>query len=109
MAKKPELRHKDLSESARLPTIQADILEASARYVKEGGVLVYSTCTILPAENEDVVTAFLKKHPEFIAEDFIIPARDPAVASIVSYNGMVTLLPHRHGTDGFFIAKLKKI
>ena len=108
MAKKPELRHKDLSESARLPAIQADILEASARYVKEGGVLVYSTCTILPAENEDVVTAFLKKHPEFIAEDFIIPARDPAVASIVSYKGMVTLLPHRHGTDGFFIAKLKK-
>lgn len=108
MAKKPELRHKDLTESARLPAIQADILEASAKYVKDGGVLVYSTCTILPAENGDVVTAFLQRHPEFTFEDFTIPARDPAISDIVSENGMVTLLPHRHGTDGFFIAKLRK-
>ncbi|MBQ9780953.1 MAG: 16S rRNA (cytosine(967)-C(5))-methyltransferase RsmB [Clostridia bacterium] len=108
MAKKPELRHKDLSESARLPAIQADILEASAKYVKDGGVLVYSTCTILPTENQQVVSAFLKNHPEFTAEDFMIPAQDPAVASVESHDGMVTLLPHRHGTDGFFIAKLRK-
>ena len=109
MAKKPELRHKDLSESARLPAIQADILEASAQYVKEGGVLVYSTCTVLPAENREVVTAFLKNHPEFSGEDFSIPAQDPTVACVKSWNGMVTLLPHRHGTDGFFIAKLRKL
>ncbi len=108
MAKKPELRHKDLSESARLPAVQADILEASAKYVKEGGVLVYSTCTLLPAENEEVVTAFLKNHPEFSTEDFSIPAIDSSNASVESRDGMVTLLPHRHGTDGFFIAKLKK-
>lgn len=109
MAKKPELRHKDLSESARLPVIQRDILEASAVYVKEGGVLVYSTCTILPAENEQVVTDFLQKHPEFTFEDFSVPALAASVSDISSQNGMVTLLPHRHGTDGFFIAKLKKM
>ena len=108
MAKKPELRHKDLSESARLPGIQADILEASSRYVKDGGVLVYSTCTLLPEENQNVVCAFLKKHPEFSPVDFKISAKTPAVRDIRSQNGMLTLLPHFHGTDGFFIAKLTK-
>ena len=108
MAKKPELRHKDLAESARLPSIQADILEASSRYVKDGGVLVYSTCTILPEENGEVVSAFLSKHPEFVPTDFDIPPVSPAVEGVRSQNGMVTLLPHRHGTDGFFIAKLTK-
>ncbi len=108
MAKKPELRHKDLSESARLPSIQADILEASASYVKPGGVLVYSTCTILPRENQDIVTSFLQNHSEFTPEDFRISPVNPAVEEIFSRNGMATLLPHRHGTDGFFIAKLKR-
>ncbi len=108
MAKKPELRHKDLSESSRLPTIQADILEASSRYVKDGGVLVYSTCTILPEENQRILHAFLSKHPEFVPTDFHISSRSSAVENIRSQNGMATLLPHLHGTDGFFIAKLTK-
>ena len=108
MAKKPELRHKDLSESSRLPGIQADILEASSRYVKDGGVLVYSTCTLLPEENQNIICAFLEKHPEFSPVDFKISARNPAVRDVCSQNGMLTLLPHLHGTDGFFIAKLTK-
>lgn len=108
MAKKPELRHKELSESARLPAIQADILEASASYVKEGGVLVYSTCTLLPAENEQIVTAFLEKHPEFTPEDFHIPARDLGLSPVSSCHGMITLRPDKNKTDGFFIAKLVK-
>ena len=108
IAKKPEIRHKDLSESARLPAIQAAILEASATYVKPGGILVYSTCTILPAENEDVVTAFLAAHPEFSPVDFTFPAADPAVSPIISDRGMVTLLPDQNHTDGFFIAKLQR-
>ncbi len=109
MAKKPELRHKDLSESARLPAIQTAILEASAAYVKVGGVLVYSTCTILPEENEKVVSAFLEAHPEFSHEDFNVPAQDESVSSVVSNRGMVTLRPDKNRTDGFFIAKLKRI
>ena len=108
IAKKPEIRHKDLTESARLPAIQADILEASAGYLKPGGVLVYSTCTILPAENGDVVTAFLAAHPEFEPFDFTFPAKDETVRDIVSEGGMVTLLPDENRTDGFFIARLRR-
>lgn len=108
MAKKPELRHKDLSESSRLPAIQADILAASAAYVKEGGILVYSTCTILPEENERVVSAFLEAHPDFTFEEFSVPALDESVLPIVSHQGMVTLRPDKNKTDGFFIAKLRK-
>lgn len=108
IAKKPEIRHKDLTESARLPAIQAAILEASAEYLKPGGVLVYSTCTILPAENQDVVRAFLRTHPDFEPYDFTFPAKDESVTNIVSKDGMVTLLPDRNRTDGFFIARLRR-
>ena len=108
IAKKPEIRHKDLTESARLPAIQAAILEASAGYLKPGGVLVYSTCTILPAENGDVVTAFLAAHPEFEPWDFVFPAKDESVTDVVSEGGMVTLLPDQNDTDGFFIARLRR-
>ena len=108
IAKKPEIRHKDLSESARLPAIQAAILEASAGYLKPGGVLVYSTCTILPAENREVVAAFLSAHPEFEPWDFTFPAKDPSVSDIRSEEGMVTLLPDANRTDGFFIARMRK-
>jgi 16S rRNA (cytosine967-C5)-methyltransferase len=108
IAKKPEIRHKDLTESARLPAIQAAILEASAGYLRSGGVLVYSTCTVLPAENQAVVTAFLAAHPEFEPLDFTFPARDPSVRDIVSEGGMVTLLPDENRTDGFFIARMRK-
>ena len=108
IAKKPEIRHKDLTESACLPAIQADILEASAGYLKPGGVLVYSTCTILPAENGDVVRAFLAAHPEFEPCDFTFPAKDGTVCDIVSEGGMVTLLPDENRTDGFFIARLRR-
>ena len=108
IAKKPEIRHKDLSESARLPAIQAAILEASATYLKPGGVLVYSTCTLLPAENEGVTDAFLAAHPEFEPLDFEFAPADPAYAPIRSEGGRVTLYPDLHGTDGFYIAKMRK-
>lgn len=108
LSKKPEIRYKDLSRSDGLPAIQRDILEASSRYLKVGGVLVYSTCTILPEENSMVVTEFLQVHPEFEAVDFVFPAREETVEDIVSKNGMVTLLPDANRTDGFFIAKLRR-
>lgn len=108
IAKKPEIRHKDLTESARLPATQAAILEASAGYVKPGGVLVYSTCTILPAENQDVVSAFLASHPAFEPFDFAFPAQDESIADIASVGGMATLFPHANHTDGFFIARMRR-
>ncbi len=108
MAKKPEIRHKDMTESARLPRIQRDILAASASYVKPGGLLVYSTCTLLPAENQEVLSAFLESHPDFEPCDFAFSSHDPAYPDIRSEGGCVTLYPDIHGTDGFFIARMRK-
>lgn len=99
LGKKPELRYKNPEESVRLPEIQRAILENASRYVKDGGVLVYSTCTLLPEENQDNINAFLHSHPEFSLEPW-------SVSTLNASNGMITLLPHIHGTDGFFIAKL---
>lgn len=85
-----------------LPPLQQAILTSAAATVKPGGVLVYSTCTINAGENEAVVTAFLQTHPEFTLED--AAAKLPFDAP----GPMVTLLPHRDGTDGFFIARMRK-
>ena len=63
-------------------------------------MLVYSTCTLLPAENEAQVTAFLARHPQFVLQPFTVGA--------LHSEGMLTLAPDTHGTDGFFMAKLLK-
>ncbi len=90
-AKKPELRYKEPSSSAALPDIQLAILENSSAFVKRGGLLVYSTCTLLPQENEENVERFLRTHIEFTC----LRQR--------------TLRPDTDGTDGFFFAVLKRI
>ena len=100
--KKPEIRYKTEDAIAELPGIQTAILENCARYAKPGGTLVYSTCTILQEENELIVKAFLARHPEFEAVPFAHPICG------VRPEGWVTLLPHLHQTDGFFIAKLRR-
>ena len=100
--KKPDIRYKDPKPLAGLPEIQARILETVSDYVNPGGVLLYSTCTVLKRENEDVVTAFLQRHPEYSAESFPLPAE------LGEKDGMLTLYPGEHETDGFFIAKLRK-
>ena len=101
VAKKPEIRYKDLAAAAALPDIQYSILCTAARYLKDGGTLVYSTCTILPEENEKIIERFLLEHSDFST----LPLN---IGSISSENGMITLLPHIHGTDGFFVCKLTK-
>lgn len=100
--KKPDIRYKDPAPLAGLPKVQAAILENGCTYVKKGGVLLYSTCTILPEENEQVTRAFLKAHPEFTMESFTLPGE------IGKTEGDITLWPQRHGTDGFYICKLRK-
>ena len=97
ITKKPEIRYKDLDAAAALPDIQLAIAENAC----PGGVLVYSTCTLLPEENEQNVIRFLSRHPDFRAEDF-------SVGSLRSEGGMLTLTPDRNGTDGFFMAKLRR-
>ena len=101
--KKPDIRYKDPGPLSALPEVQGRILANAARYVRPGGALVYSTCTLLRRENEEVVSAFLKGNDLFRPEPFSLPGPVGAVES-----GMVTLWPQRHGTDGFFICKLRR-
>ena len=101
IAKKPEIRYKSHSELERLPEIQYAILKNVSAYVKPGGVLCYSTCTLNKAENGEVVKRFLEQTDDFTAEDF-------KVGEAQSENGMLTLLPHIHKTDGFFVAKMRR-
>ena len=99
ISKKPELRYKNPKESERLPEIQRAILDNACKYVKRGGLLVYSTCTLLPEENELRVLDFLSRHPEFELDPF-------TVGKVEAKDGYITLYPHIHKTDGFFISKL---
>lgn len=100
--KKPDIRYKDPAPLEGLPEVQRDILSNAARYVRPGGVLLYATCTLLRRENEDVVKWFVEKDQGFTLEPFALPG------AITAAEGMVTLWPHRQGTDGFFIAKLRR-
>lgn len=97
IAKKPDIRYKNIADVNKLPEIQYGVLCGASKYVKDGGVLVYSTCTINKAENEDVVKKFLAENTDFkLEEDPYLPC------------GMRTFLPHRDGCDGFFAAKMRK-
>lgn len=100
LSKKPDIRHKAKEEIERLPDIQYAILENCARYVKPGGVLVYSTCTLNRAENEDNVIRFVKEHPDYMPVPFRVGTREVT-------EGMLSLFPDEFaGCDGFFVAKL---
>ncbi len=101
--KKPDIRYKDLKELENLPKLQLAILETQAAYVKNGGVLIYSTCTVLKRENEDVVRAFLAKHEDFVLEPLELPEVFPK-----NETGMLTLIPGEYDTDGFFISRLRR-
>ncbi len=100
--KKPDTRYKKADDLFTLPVVQQAILDNACRYVKPGGVLVYSTCTILPEENQQVTDAFLAQHRDFSREDLPLP--DQAGQA----DGQVTLWPHRHDTDGFYICRMRR-
>ena len=100
--KKPDTRYKKADDLFTLPVVQAAILENAATYVRPGGMLVYSTCTILPEENQQVTDAFLAEHPEFFRENIARP--EP----VGETDGQLTLWPQRHGTDGFYICRMRR-
>ena len=102
--KKPDIRYKDPKPLEGLPRVQKAILDNVCRYVRPGGVLLYATCTLLERENEDVVRGFLDKHKDFTLEGFQGPGDFEGARE-----GMVTCWSHRHGTDGFFFAKLRRM
>lgn len=101
--KKPDIRYKNLQEMASLPALQLRILKNQATYVRPGGVLLYSTCTLVRAENEGVVEAFLKDNHDFTLESLPLPDIFPKNES-----GMLALVPGQYDTDGFFIARLRR-
>lgn len=102
--RKPDIKNKQKSDIADLPKLQLSILENSADLLKPGGVLVYSTCTLSHEENRNVVESFLSKHSDFEPYPFDAPCERGEWDS----DYMLTLFPHLLGTDGFFIARLKK-
>ena len=99
IGKKPEIRSKSREAFKELPRIQGDILNNLAGFVKPGGTLLYSTCTIFEEENQNVVREFLSHREDFSLRAF-------SAAGIDSPDGMYTFWPNVDGTDGFFAAKL---
>lgn len=101
--RKPEIKLKPQSELKDLPKLQLDILQNGARYVKENGYIIYSTCTINKLENNEVCNLFLSKNPNFE----VAPIENNFCEC--DKKGYVTLLPHITNTDGFFVARFKRI
>lgn len=99
ISKKPEIRYRAPGDTAELPRLQYAILDSASRALRSGGTLIYSTCTILPEENGDVIDRFLAAHTDFTPCPFEAAGRSAP-------DGRLTLLPGE--TDGFFIAKLRK-
>lgn len=105
MRRRPEIRYTKTKEDIiSLQKLQLEILEEVSKTLKSGGELIYSTCTITTLENQDVVRAFLDKHSEFTLVDVEYPNSDMKP----NEDGTITIYPHQHNTDGFFISKLVK-
>lgn len=94
--RKPEIRYKDLGFVDKLCDLQYNIINVAALYVKSGGTLVYSTCSLNKAENQNVCDRFLSDNPNF------------KKVALSDDDGYMTLMPHKNNTDGFFIAKFIK-
>ncbi len=106
LAEKPDIKLRVTEESVReLCELQGKLLETVSRYVKPGGILVYSTCSLLKEENEDQVRAFLERHPEFTAEK--LPETIPE--KYRQQEGMgLQLLPYRDGVEGFYLCRMRR-
>lgn len=103
LTKKPDLKWKrDLGDIRKIVNIQYDLLRKGASLVKPGGFVVYSTCTIEPEENFELITKFLNEHSNF----GLLNAGEQLSKDVVDSNGCVATLPHVHGVDGAFAAKL---
>ena len=99
IGKKPEIKYKKLDNTKSLLPIQKQILETSSKYVKSGGRLVYSTCSVNPNENRKMCDSFLKENPEFYSVKTL-----PRIERAVDEGDYLTLFPHKNNCDGFFVA-----
>jgi 16S rRNA (cytosine967-C5)-methyltransferase len=105
LSKKPDIRWKrEIEDIIGLSKMQRKLLESASNYVKDGGVIVYSTCTTEPEENMDVVKDFLASHPEFVIDD----ASRYISKDLVNSDGCIETFPHRHNIDGSFAVRLVK-
>ena len=105
LAKRADLRWKrSLEDIKKITELQVSLLDAAAKLVKPGGLLVYSTCTIAPEENEVQVKAFLERQPDFSLES----AAGLLPDAVVSRRGFLATIPHRHRMDGVFGARLRR-
>ena len=106
LRKQPDLRWRRKSHHIGLQhALQHEILDRAAELVKPGGVLVYSTCSILPSENVEIVQAFLKTHPDFLRED----ARGFLPETVVGEHGDLETFTHIHETDGAYATRLRRM
>jgi 16S rRNA (cytosine967-C5)-methyltransferase len=106
---RPDVRwRKRPAQVAGLAALQREILDAAAASVRPGGRLVYSTCTVSAAENERQIEDFLGRHEEFSPFDLSGPYSQEPATGPSNRGRFLRTLPHRHGTDGFFIAALER-
>jgi 16S rRNA (cytosine967-C5)-methyltransferase len=104
-ARHPDARGRVTARAiAALAVRQRRLLDAAAPLVRPAGVLVYATCSLEPEENTEQVRAFLERHPEFVRA----PVPDAVPAALLTAAGDFTALPHRHGTDGAYAARLAR-
>lgn len=103
IAKKPEIKYKKLDDIKELIPVQKTILETSSKYVKPGGRLVYSTCSVNPNENRKVCDAFLQAHPEFTSVKVLADEE-----RTIDEGNYLTLMLHKNDCDGFFIAAFER-
>lgn len=101
--KKPDILLKDKPDIGSIASLQYKILENNAKYVKVGGSIVYSTCTITKEENENIINTFLNNHANFKLDTV-----DTFNVDAVNVCGLKTFYPHVSNTEGFFIGKLKR-
>ncbi len=105
LTKKPDIKWKrDQGDIRKLNAVQSDLLRHATKLVKPGGFIVYSTCTIEPEENFEIVKEFLRENPDFT----LVNGKDFVDDNLVAENGCVQTYPHIHGVDGSFAAKLKR-
>jgi len=103
LRRNPEIKWRTTPDDLKKCAIlQKTILDSAALYLKKGGALIYSTCTIAPQENEEVIKGFITRHPDFMC----IPPPVTIHCCFVDDRGYFRSYPHRHGTDGFFGAVL---
>lgn len=103
--RKPEIKYKNQNDINALPKIQMDILQNASNYVKKGGRLIYSTCSLNKKENQDVATNFLNNNKSFKGVELSKILKDKALVE----KNMATFLPQYMNSDGFFVAVFEKI